>query len=160
LAVGRAGVVDEARLVAPDRRVDHHVVADGEEEGVVLLHRVVVVAGVRLVAGDALPDVLDDPRALAGLAEGQDPEPPHGRGADLEARVLHGARHMKGPTQGPVPQVATTMPVLKNWTSCWMLEGWTRSWSWGSPQRGGAPTGQRSPGAVLVSGAGLRPKLH
>jgi hypothetical protein len=37
VAVGVAGVVDPAGVVPVDRCVDHHVVVDGEEEGVVPL---------------------------------------------------------------------------------------------------------------------------
>src|SRR6185437_16623980 len=88
-------------------------------------------------------------------------------GSSLRARLglnAHGegvGDYMNVPTQGPVPQVWATVPVVKNWISCAIDAGWTRSSSCGSPQLGiGFVIGQRLLGGVFVSGAGRRPQLH
>src|SRR5215207_5279673 len=87
LAVRRAGVIDEARIVPLHRRVDHRLVVDGEEEGVVAVHLLVVVALVRRAPGDALPNVLDDAGALLDRANGECSGALDRRGAQLEVRV-------------------------------------------------------------------------
>jgi YbgC/YbaW family acyl-CoA thioester hydrolase len=73
LAVRITGVVDVRRLVATDGAVDAGIVIEREEEGVMTVHRGVIVASIGLVVVDALAGVLDDARPLANA--------PHGEGA-------------------------------------------------------------------------------
>src|SRR5215218_670082 len=87
LAIRRAGVIDEPRVVPLHRRVDHPLVVDGEQERVVAVHLLVVVALVCRAPGDALPDVLDDAGALLDRANGECSRALNRRGAQLEVRV-------------------------------------------------------------------------
>src|SRR5215469_3802789 len=75
LAVGRAGVVDEARLVTVDPRVDHRARIDDEQESVVVGGVLVLITPVRLGVRHALTQVLDDARALPDAARGEHPQP-------------------------------------------------------------------------------------
>ena len=86
LAVGRAGVVDEARGVAIHPGVDDGAPVDDEQEGVVVVDRLQVVAAVGLLVRDALAEVLDHPRALADALQREDTESVHGRIAHLDER--------------------------------------------------------------------------
>src|SRR5688572_20440243 len=70
-AVRRTAVIDEARLVAVDRRVDHGLAVDGKQKGVVTAHAAVIVACVRFLRRDALTDVLDDACTLSDRANGE-----------------------------------------------------------------------------------------
>src|SRR4051794_15930957 len=96
-------MVDEARLVPTEGGVDHRLVVDREEERVMVLHGVVVVASVGLRLADALADVLDEARPLADAAGGEGAHTLHGRAADLErergrggAIASHGADYGSG----------------------------------------------------------------
>src|SRR5690606_34479891 len=59
LAVGIARVIDEPRVVAADRRVDAGATLQAEQERVMDLHGIVVIATVRLLGIDALALVFD-----------------------------------------------------------------------------------------------------
>ena len=87
VAVGIARVIDEARLVPVHRGVDHHVVVDGEEEGVVPLARQLGVARVGFGRGESLARVLDEAHPRRDVAGGEGAEPLHWRGADGEGEV-------------------------------------------------------------------------
>ena len=84
LAVRVARVVDETGVATARtfRTVDYRVPVEGEQEGVVPLHLIVVVTPVGLVVVDALAKVLDDPRALADVAERED-------AAAVDVRAAH-----------------------------------------------------------------------
>src|SRR3982750_1380356 len=60
LAVSVARVVEKARIVAVHGRVDHRLVVDGEQEGVMPAHLLVVVSLVRRAPADALTEILDE----------------------------------------------------------------------------------------------------
>src|SRR5690606_37917796 len=64
LAVRVAGVVDVLHAAAADARVDHRLVVDLEQERVMTLLRLVVVAAIRFLPRNALTAILAD--ALAG----------------------------------------------------------------------------------------------
>jgi hypothetical protein len=64
-------VVDEARFVSADRRVDHDVVVDREEERVVAFSIDVGITGVGFRRREALTRVFDEPRARWDLACGE-----------------------------------------------------------------------------------------
>src|SRR5689334_19232585 len=70
LAVGLAGVVEEACLVAADAGVDQGVLVDGEHQDVRMLRPIVVVALRRLLGRDPFAQVLDQ--------AGSPPDPPQG----------------------------------------------------------------------------------
>ena len=71
-AVGLAGMVDPARVVAFVAAVDHAAGAEREEEGVEGIVRIGRVAAVCFLGADALAAVLDDARARGNLAGGED----------------------------------------------------------------------------------------
>src|SRR5687768_3147738 len=87
LAVGSAAVIDEPRVVAIDRGVDHRPLVDAEEERVMPAHSRVVVTAVGLVGRDALAGVLDDSGAFANLARRERPASLDLRLAKLEVLV-------------------------------------------------------------------------
>ena len=58
-------MVDEARVVPADCRVNDHLVVDDEEERVVPRHLLVVIAAVRLVIANPFACILDDPLTAA-----------------------------------------------------------------------------------------------
>lgn len=70
LAVGIAGVIDEARIPSTDRwrSVDHGSLIERKEKGVVALHLRVVVSAIGFVVVDPLSSVLEDPRSFADVA--------------------------------------------------------------------------------------------
>lgn len=84
IAVRVARVVDEPRLVAADRRVDHHVVVDREEEGVVPLTFYVGIACVGFGGREAFAGVFDETRARGYRARGECAESLDRRLANLE----------------------------------------------------------------------------
>ena len=77
-------MVDEARLVAPVRGIDHRAIGDGEEEGVMLGHRLVVIPGIGHGMGDALPGVLDEALPLGDGTDGEGALAGDGGASDLE----------------------------------------------------------------------------
>ena len=66
-------MIDEARLIAVDARVDHDPGIDREEECVAIGRILALVAGIRLLVAHALAQVLDHGRAFANLAQRKDP---------------------------------------------------------------------------------------
>src|SRR5712671_1122889 len=64
-AVRIAAVVDVARLVTSDTAVDHDLGVDREQKGVIVVRILVLVACIRLIMADTIPEVLDDCRSLA-----------------------------------------------------------------------------------------------
>ena len=85
VAVGVAGMVDPARIVPADGRVDHDIVVDGEEERVVPDGGVVLgIAGIAFRRCQAFARVLDQPRARADATRGERAEPLDRRFADFE----------------------------------------------------------------------------
>src|SRR5579863_960298 len=73
LAVGVAGMVEIPGVISPSGRVDHGLFVHGEKKGMMPFHRGIIVSGVRLLMGDALADVFNDPCPLGNRPEGKDP---------------------------------------------------------------------------------------
>ncbi len=80
-------MIDEPRVVPAGAAVDAGVVVEREQEGVVTIHGVVVVATIGLVVGDALAGVFDDARALADLPDGERSAALNGGATQLEITV-------------------------------------------------------------------------
>jgi hypothetical protein len=78
-AVRIAAVVDEARVVAVDAGVDDDAAVDDEQEGVVVVGGLCLVAAVSFLVRHALAQVFDDARALADAARRKGPEAMHAR---------------------------------------------------------------------------------
>jgi len=57
-------MIDEARIIATHGGVDDCVFVDDEQEGVIVVDVVIVIAIVRRLVREALPEIFDDPRAL------------------------------------------------------------------------------------------------
>jgi hypothetical protein len=89
-------MIDEPRVVSPDRRVDDLFIVDDEEEGVMALHLLVVVPPVGFVIVDVLAGVLDDALSAANLPRRKSAEPLDRRFAQLERLLLH-CRHVTRP---------------------------------------------------------------
>ena len=73
LAVGRAGVVDPARIIAAIKCIDHMFFADMEVKRVVRVFRIVGVALLRFFPTDNLADVFDDDFAFGDGHQGKHP---------------------------------------------------------------------------------------
>jgi hypothetical protein len=86
LAIRRTAVIDEARLVAVDARIDDRAVARDEQEGVPVVIALEFVATIRLGVRHPFAEVLDDARALADRARRIDPAPVNARIAYFEQR--------------------------------------------------------------------------
>src|ERR1700728_5449059 len=86
LAVRLAGVIDEARLVAADTRVDDRVLVGDEQERVVVVRCLVIVALVGLGVRDALAQVFEDARATCDRRQYEPPPTMERRVAHLDAR--------------------------------------------------------------------------
>mmetsp|Transcript_71463 Transcript_71463/g.168395 ORF Transcript_71463/g.168395 Transcript_71463/m.168395 type:complete len:289 (-) Transcript_71463:2509-3375(-) len=84
LAVGLAGMVDPARIVAAVEGVDHQAAVEVEVEGVVGLLGVVGMAAHRLVPADALAGVLDDLGAGGNRCHGIDATAVHAGVTDFD----------------------------------------------------------------------------
>src|SRR5690606_12264044 len=108
LAVRFARVVDPARVVAAPAAVDHRLVVDGEEEGVVRLD-VVVVAAVGLFPTDPFAPVLDQARALGDAARGE-----HALAVDLRAADLEGTGHWRLLSRGRGPRRRALSSVVES----------------------------------------------
>jgi hypothetical protein len=83
-------VVDESRFVAVDGGVDHDVVVDREQEGVVTLAFDVGITRLRLGWGQTFARILDEPRAGRDSTRRESTEPLDRRPADLEGVMLVG----------------------------------------------------------------------
>src|SRR6185369_16238525 len=86
-AVRFARVVDEPRVVSVHRGVDYRLVVHREEKRVVARHVLVIVALVGRPPGDALPEILDDPRSLPDRANGEGARALDLRRAELEVGI-------------------------------------------------------------------------
>src|SRR5690606_20961713 len=106
LAVRVARVVDPAGIVAAPAAVDHRLVINGEEEGVVRLD-VVVVAAVGLFPTDPFAPVLDQARALGDAARGE-----HALAVDLRAADLEGTGHRRALSRGRGPRRRAVILVV------------------------------------------------
>ncbi len=92
LAVRVALVIDEARVVAAHARIDHGLLVDDEQERVVVVLVMVLVALVRLRVGDAIAEVLVERLALLDVARGEGAVAVHVRARDLVQRMSLGLR--------------------------------------------------------------------
>jgi len=88
IAVGCAGVVEEACFVAVHRRVHHHVVVDGEQKGVMPLPGLVGVARLGFGGGESLPGILEDASAGGYGAHREGAHPLDGALAHLEGKSV------------------------------------------------------------------------
>src|ERR1700722_5484197 len=86
LAVRVAAVIDEARLVAVDARIDDRAPVDDEEERVVVALVLVVVAAGGFGVRNALAEVLDHARAPLDALGGEHAQAVQRRVAHLDAR--------------------------------------------------------------------------
>ena len=80
-------MVDESCVVAINGRVDHDVVVDCEQEGVMPLTRHVGIARLGLHRREPLSGVFDQPRAGGNAPRRERAQPLHGRRTDLERRL-------------------------------------------------------------------------
>src|SRR5215472_6719959 len=87
LAVGVAGVIHEARLVAVDAGVDHRGVVGDEEEGMAVGRALPLVAPVGLRVGDALAEILEHARARLDAVQREHAESVQRRGPHLDQRL-------------------------------------------------------------------------
>src|SRR5690349_1244988 len=87
LAVGVAGVIDEARLVAVDSGVDHRGVIGDKEERVTVRRALPLVAPVGLRMGDALAEIFDHARACRDAVQREHAESVQPRGPHLDERL-------------------------------------------------------------------------
>src|SRR4029079_14690695 len=74
LAIRIAGMVEEARFIAFERRVDARTRVENEQKRVMPLHRRVVVPAIRLGIADFFTDVLDDLRSLRDVGSCERPQ--------------------------------------------------------------------------------------
>ena len=98
IAVRIARVVDEARFVALERRVDHDLVVNRKEKGVVPLACNVGITRVGLRNSEPLPRIFDEPDASRNGTSGKPADALHGRLAKIEPEVWrrgHGKRYRK-----------------------------------------------------------------
>src|SRR5688500_18974553 len=100
LGVRVAGVVDEPRDVPAPPPVDHRVLVEGEEEGVVAPHVPLDVAALTLVGGHALAGVFDDALAPADAARREHAAPLDLRPADFDGKRAVVAGHGDGVRSG------------------------------------------------------------
>src|SRR6185369_7048569 len=84
IAVRIAGVIEEARVVPVDGGVDHHMIVDGEEIGVMPLTLDVRIPRVGLGRSEPLSRILDEARARGNAARRKATEPLNTGFADLE----------------------------------------------------------------------------
>ena len=73
LAVGRAGVVDPARIIAALQCIDHMFFTDMEVKRVIRVFRIVGVALLRFFPTDNLTDVFDQNLAFGDVCQGKHP---------------------------------------------------------------------------------------
>jgi hypothetical protein len=79
-------MVNEARVVAAHRGIDHRSRRDGEQEGVVPRHRVIIVPAIRFSLRYALARVLPDPLPPLDPPGGESPAALYPGPANLERR--------------------------------------------------------------------------
>lgn len=72
LAIGLAGMIDEASLIAFYPGIDRRAFVDAEQQDSRVMVAVIFVTGVRLFGRDALANVFDDARSLADGLGGED----------------------------------------------------------------------------------------
>ena len=65
-------MVDPTRVVALHAAVDDHARIHGEQEGVVVIVRLVFMASISLGMGNTITDIFGDPRALEDVGGGDD----------------------------------------------------------------------------------------
>ena len=84
-------MIEEAGLVAVLRGVDHDVLVDGEQEGVMPFTVHLGIALVRLVGSEPFAGVFDHPRACGNPRRGEGADALKWRGVDLEGEDGVGA---------------------------------------------------------------------
>src|ERR1700722_8612626 len=126
LAVRVAGMVDEARIVAIDAAVDHHAAIDDEQECVVVANVLVLVAPVGLAVRQPVAEVLDDARALADAAQGEDSAAMHARAAHAHhAGSRHYPRYgLLAPRSGRPLAAAGFLATLTHTATRARIAGW------------------------------------
>src|SRR4029079_14889758 len=87
LAIRIAGMVEEARFVALERRVDARTGVENEQKRGMPLHRRVVVPAIRLGIADFFTDVLDDLRSLRDVGSRERPQSVNVRSTKLHPIV-------------------------------------------------------------------------
>ena len=86
LAVAPALVIDEARIVAADGRVDDRVLVDDEQERVIVVDVVIVITRVRRLVRKPLAQVFDDARAPGNVRRREHAAAVHRRIAYFDER--------------------------------------------------------------------------
>jgi hypothetical protein len=86
LTVAFTLVVDEARVVSADTGIDDRVLVDNEQEGVIVADVVVFVTRVGRLVRQALPEILENSRALPDGGDGKNAAAMYRRIAHLDER--------------------------------------------------------------------------